>query len=126
MCSKPIDEISTDLQIAHFLHHLPQTSYCQASSQDDFIAEPLLLLYQRQQSLSKTAVTPRWRGYMTCAAQVAAQPTVPQAVTGLHSAACHSPCPLQPPAPASTAALMQTAWPNPLQSNKPGWQRLTV
>lgn len=120
----PLMKYQQYLQVPQFLHLLPQTLYCHANSQDDFTTEPLLLLYPCQQSLPKTATTLHAEVVYTPPAGSSAQ----RAPGGkrLASVVRHSPSPLQPPTPASKAALMQTARPNPLQSNKPGWQSPTI
>lgn len=84
VCSpNPLMKYRQYLQITHFFHPFPQTSYCHTSSQDNFIIEPLLLLYWWQQSFPRTVSTPGWHN---SGAPVEAVPTVPQAVRGF---ACH-------------------------------------
>lgn len=57
VCSpNPLMKYLKYLQITHFFHHFPQTSYRHTNSQDNLITEPLLLLYW-QQCFPRTVTT---------------------------------------------------------------------
>lgn len=122
VCSpNPLMKYRQYLQITHFFHPFPQTSYCHTSSQDNFIIEPLLLLYWWQQSFPRTVSTlqadtilgHQWKQCPLCLSGQEALPVI-----------SHSSFLLQPPVPTCKSPLVQTAQPNPLQPNKLGWQSL--
>lgn len=125
--SKPTDEIST-ISLNRTFPSPPSTDLVLPRQfTDDFTTEPSLLLHWCQQSFPKTATTPpRWHGYITSAVPVEAVPTVPQMVTGLPQSSVTHPFLCSPLHPPAKQLSCKRAQPNPLQSNKPGWQSLTI
>lgn len=105
--SKPTDEIST-ISLNHTFPSPPSTDLdLPHQFTDDFTTEPSLLLHWCQQSFPKTATAPPTRLHYFCCTSGGSTHRAPGG-NRFASVICHSPFPLQPPAPTSKAALMQT------------------